>query len=113
MNGAQFVTECGILLMPELFVDNLDWYILVRDSTYNMTLLVLSTFSGNVGEGAGRIWLDNVQCTGNERALRNCHNTAGSDEVSSCTQAQVAGVRCPLGMHVFRGIRDTTEDLVH
>ena len=47
------------------------------------------------GEGTGRIWLDNVQCTGNERALRNC--TAISNGVNSCTHSQDAGVRCPLG----------------
>ena len=48
------------------------------------------------GEGTGRIWLDSVQCTGNERMLSNC--IANSSGVNSCTHAQDAGVRCPLGV---------------
>ena len=51
---------------------------------------------GNFGEGTGRIWLDNVQCTGNERTLINC--TASSNGVNSCTHAQDAGVRCLPGI---------------
>ncbi len=47
------------------------------------------------GEGAGRIWLDNVQCTGSERALMNC--TASSNGVNFCTHADDAGVRCQSG----------------
>ena len=45
------------------------------------------------GTGTGRIWLDNVQCTGSEQQLANC--TASSN--GSCTHAQDAGVRCQLG----------------
>ena len=51
---------------------------------------------GNFGEGTGRIWLTNVQCTGSEIKLSNC--TASSNETNSCTHAQDAGVRCPLGI---------------
>ncbi len=47
------------------------------------------------GEGTGRIWLANVQCTGNERELSNC--SASSGDVNSCTHAQDVGVRCPRG----------------
>ena len=47
------------------------------------------------GEGTGRIWLENVQCVGSERQLRNC--TADSSGVNSCTHSQDAGVRCLLG----------------
>ena len=49
------------------------------------------------GEGIGRIWLDNVQCTGSERQLRNCSMDSGG--INSCTHAQDAGVRCSLGTH--------------
>ena len=52
-------------------------------------------FQAGFGEGTGRIWLDNVQCTGSERQLINCRaNPAG---IHSCTHAQDAGVRCPPG----------------
>ncbi len=44
------------------------------------------------GEGTGRIWLNNVQCTGSERILMNC--TSSCSGINSCTHAQDAGVRC-------------------
>ena len=50
---------------------------------------------GSFGEGTGRMWLDNVQCTGSERILVNC--TASIGGVNSCSHAQDAGVRCPSG----------------
>ena len=57
---------------------------------------VVALRGANYGEGTGRIWLDNVQCTGNERQLRNC--TATSFGVNlSCSHAQDAGVRCQIG----------------
>ena len=52
--------------------------------------------AASFGEGTGRIWLDNVQCTGNERRLRNC--TASSSGINSCTHVQDAGVRCSPGI---------------
>ena len=55
------------------------------------------------GEGTGRIWLDNVQCTGSERTLTNC--TASSSGNNSCTHEQDVGVRCQSGtlfvMHIL------------
>ena len=63
-----------------------------------------SQFSGSValsgasfGEGTGRILLDNVQCTGSERELRNC--TASTNGINSCIHAQDAGLRCLSGIH--------------
>ena len=47
------------------------------------------------GEGRGRIWLDNIQCAGNETNLMNC--VASFNGINSCTHAQDAGVRCLLG----------------
>lgn len=47
------------------------------------------------GQGSGRIWLDNVQCTGTERSLAEC--TVVSSGVNSCSHAQDAGVICPPG----------------
>ena len=43
----------------------------------------------------GRIWLDNVTCTGNEKALTNC--TVSISGNNSCSHNQYAGVRCPSG----------------
>ena len=56
--------------------------------------MVQATF----GEGTGRIWLANVQCTGSEIELVNC--TANFTSIASCTHAQDAGVRCPSGKNV-------------
>ena len=47
------------------------------------------------GEGAGRIWLSNLQCRGNERMLLEC--TANSSGINPCTHAQDIGVRCQSG----------------
>ena len=47
----------------------------------------------NISEGTGRIWLDNVQCTGNERELSNCVTSSSG----ICTHAQDVGVRCITG----------------
>ena len=51
---------------------------------------------GSFGEGTGRIWLENVQCTGSERALTNC--TASFNITDSCTHSQDAAVQCTTGM---------------
>lgn len=48
------------------------------------------------GAGRGKIWLDNVQCTGNETSLDYCkHNVWGS---SNCDHNEDAGVLCDTGM---------------
>ena len=56
-----------------------------------MTALRQATF----GEGTGRIWLNNVQCTGSERVFMNC--PASHNGINNCTHAQDAGVICPSG----------------
>ena len=44
------------------------------------------------GQGSGSIWLDNVECTGNEIQLIACsHNAIGSH---NCNHLQDASVRC-------------------
>ena len=55
-----------------------------------------SFIQARFGEGPGRIWLTNTQCTGSERELSNC--TANFSGNNSCTHAQDAGVRCRPGM---------------
>ena len=55
----------------------------------------MATLGASFGGGTGRIWLDNVQCTGNETELTNC--TASFSGANSCTHAQDAGVRCQAG----------------
>ena len=64
---------------------------------YCYTSIGAEALSGaRYGEGIVRILLTNVQCTGSERQLANC--ISSSNESNSCTHAQDAGVRCPLGI---------------
>jgi len=52
------------------------------------TAILLAFF----GQGSGSIWLDNVECTGNETQLIACsHNAIGSH---NCNHSQDASVRC-------------------
>ena len=44
------------------------------------------------GEGTGSIWLDNVQCTGNETSLNECNMNDIGDE--NCGHFEDAGVTC-------------------
>ena len=46
------------------------------------------------GEGTGRIWLSNVQCTGIERELTDC--LTNSSGINSCSHVRDAGVRCGM-----------------
>ena len=50
---------------------------------------LVNTFAG----GSGRIWLDDLQCSGNESRLVDCADSTSGD--NTCTHMQDAGVRCP------------------
>ena len=46
----------------------------------------------DVPDGTGRIWLDNVQCTGIETTLISCPRNALGD--NNCVHSEDAGVNC-------------------
>ena len=48
--------------------------------------------SAYFGEGSGIIWLDNVECTGDELLLEHCPANSWNDE--NCGHGEDAGVTC-------------------
>ena len=47
------------------------------------------------GQGSGRIWLNNLNCTGIELIIENCSHSGWGDE--SCSHSKDAGVKCSAG----------------
>ena len=53
------------------------------------------------GKGTGTVWLDNVECTGNETSLLNCrHSNFGSVALNCLDHHNDAGVMCFDGRSV-------------
>lgn len=44
------------------------------------------------GKGVGRVWLDEVRCTGNELTLEQCPKSAWGEH--NCLHSEDAGVSC-------------------
>ena len=55
-----------------------------------------ATKRGFYGGGRGQIWLDNVECVGTERTIRNCSHR-GWGILYSCSHYEDAGVKCISG----------------
>lgn len=59
------------------------------------TLLAATALTlDDVPDGSGEIWLDNVQCTGNESKLIDC--PASAIDTHNCSHSSDAGVRCAV-----------------
>ena len=50
---------------------------------------------GSFEEGAGTIWLSDVQCNGTEKILTDCAATLNATE--SCTHSQDVAIQCTTG----------------
>ena len=68
-----------------------DAQVACRQLGFSSTGAVALTLSA-VPDGAGRIWLDNVQCRGTESRLIDC--TANALGSHNCVHSEDAGVRC-------------------
>ena len=53
-----------------------------------------------ISGGFGEIWLDNVQCSGDESRLMNCTASSLSTQ-ASCNLTQVAGISCTRKRRVY------------
>lgn len=77
--------------------------VLKISAVYNIMITIylgsLAISGAAFGEGEGNIWLHDVNCTGNERALMNCAAVTGR---GSCTHSQDAGIRCQPGKSVIQ-----------
>lgn len=56
--------------------------------------------NGTFGAGAGRIWLDDLQCVGTEGRLIDCPNSGVGMVVSCSDHSSDAGVRCQEGKKI-------------
>ena len=62
----------------------------------NLSDAAAITVGGVIGHETGAIFLDNVDCAGNETVLADCvHNGVG---VHNCYHWEDAGVTCPQGV---------------
>lgn len=67
--------------------DNLDASVVCRMMGYNRAISAY-TASG----GSGQIWLDNVECRGNEHSIYECNKREWG--LHNCSHNEDAGVEC-------------------
>ena len=72
-----------------------DAQVACRQLGYPGALKALS--GGEVPYGSGKIWLDELYCTGNESNLSSCHRIVWGRH--ACSHSEDAGVQC-----ILRGI---------
>lgn len=63
---------------------------ILKVNSFSFTLGALSYSSAFFGQGTGPIQIDNVECSGSERALVQCTHLT----IDNCVHAEDAGVRC-------------------
>ena len=66
-----------------------DAHVVCRELGYKYARAIRS---GGASVGSGRIWLDEVNCDGNEESLSGCSHGGWGDE--DCSHSEDAGVEC-------------------
>ena len=56
---------------------------------------VAANWSAAFGRGEGKIWMDEVQCTGNESSFKECNHQGWGSH--NCGHREDAGVMCTTG----------------
>ncbi|KAJ8022860.1 MAM and LDL-receptor class A domain-containing protein 2 [Holothuria leucospilota] len=69
---------------------DIDAAVVCRQLGYSSNALALSNAA--FGQGSGRIWLDDVACTGNENMLQECRSNGWGS--NNCRHYEDAGVHC-------------------
>ncbi|XP_028415975.1 neurotrypsin-like [Dendronephthya gigantea] len=64
---------------------------------------VRAIYRGEVPDGSGRIWLDEVECKGMEQNLINCFHAGWGKH--DCRHSEDAGVECVLAVHISLRLR--------
>ena len=73
--------------------DLIDANVICRELGFGKAVKVYS--SATFGMGKGKIWMDDVQCTGSERSLTECrHNGWGKH---NCDHSEDVGILCASG----------------
>ena len=72
-----------------------DFKILSSTTFILSTIAPIATYEAEFGQGVGQIWLDDLQCNGNESSLHLCpHRDEG---IHNCQHSEDAGVICLFG----------------
>ena len=67
-----------------------DAQVVCRQLKYKYAIRAIQ--SGGASVGSGRIWLDDMKCTGNEESLRLCAHSGWG--IENCGHSEDAGVEC-------------------
>ncbi|WAR30551.1 DMBT1-like protein [Mya arenaria] len=84
------VCDDGFNNLDAQYPYNIDWLMEQTQTVDVLSQAALSAGAGAFGPGSGKIWLDNVNCFGNESSLLGCDTNALGD--NDCDHSEDVGV---------------------